>query len=489
MQLININSILCNKANNTLNNIQVTNLEKELEILNSGFWQSKDHHSPIFLVDKMVMDIIYPPKKKSGILDSLDFLLSDEIADKPYNENELYTILLGVHILNFNISNYNLPAKISDELAFLLNKGKNPITEVIFVCPERILNASQKTSQKPQAFEIIFKVVCLHEIAHGYMAQVYHSDKIKNNWYSKWWGKLIEESFANLISWHLLRVLNNNNKKIAEDFMNSQPVEYRSYNFWRDSIKMYPEVSMIISSWLNGIRPFESNWFYEFEPVFKNTNLKLVDYNNLKSEAFTLNFENNRKSSDLLSLFENKNEKVWESIALAIIRKMILFKRQVMIYEVEGVSSKHNYSVLLDKANRYFYWNDKYFKNLEIGDLVFVVNYDINETFFCFLDNKVAIKSVNNSNTTSFTDNETNLTYNIQGTYNNFVRLKVLFYQTDIPTSEWKRFGAGESAYIYGKRINLKSKVNRIKNIEYLTESFDNDKIQNILNICLDNFS
>ena len=48
--------------------MSIYHLEQRLEQLNQSFWRS-----PIYLVDKTLMDLIYPPEKRMGInINSLD---------------------------------------------------------------------------------------------------------------------------------------------------------------------------------------------------------------------------------------------------------------------------------------------------------------------------------------------------------------------------------------------------------------------------------
>ena len=58
---------------------------------------------------------------------------------------------------------------------------------------------------------------------------------------------------------------------------------------------------------------------------------------------------------------------------------------QVMIYEVKSAASSNAQELFSDDSN-YFYWNETKFKNLKIGDFVFVVNRTNKWVVFCRLD-------------------------------------------------------------------------------------------------------
>lgn len=49
-----------------------------------------------------------------------------------------------------------------------------------------------------------------------------------------------------------------------------------------------------------------------------------------------------------------------------------------MVYEIKGQNTTDpgqvNYRILTSPDKRFFYWNDRKFKNLKSGDVVFVVN-------------------------------------------------------------------------------------------------------------------
>ena len=73
---------------------------------------------------------------------------------------------------------------------------------------------------------------------------------------------------------------------------------------------------------------------------------------------------------------------------------------QVMIYEVKSAASS-NAKELFSNDSKYFYWNETRFKNLRIGDFVFVVNRTTKWVLFAQL-NKIDIPTREKGDTTIF---------------------------------------------------------------------------------------
>jgi len=160
-------------------------------------------------------------------------------------------------------------------------------------------------------------------------------------------------------------------------------------------------------------------------------------------------------------------------------------KEQVMIYEVKS-SAAANAQVLFSDDVTYFYWNETKFKNLALGDYVFVVNKTDKWVLFTQLD-KVDIPTTEGAEVTHFTDLDKNFT--VSGKWNKFIRLKII-EQLKVPDNwQWQSFGSSETTYLQGSRIGLESKENRIKNIAQLKELTTNEVLTNVLNTCLNNFT
>ena len=75
---------------------------------------------------------------------------------------------------------------------------------------------------------------------------------------------------------------------------------------------------------------------------------------------------------------------------------------QVMIYEVKSAASL-NAIELFSNDSKYFYWNETKFKNLNIGDFIFVVNRTTKRILFTKL-NKIDIPTREKGETTIFSD-------------------------------------------------------------------------------------
>ncbi len=142
-------------------------------------------------------------------------------------------------------------------------------------------------------------------------------------------------------------------------------------------------------------------------------------------------------------------------------------KEQVMVYEVK---SKANINVdkLFSPDRKYFYWNDKAFKNLEIGDFVFVVNTYGKKVFFSKLD-LINIPVTFKGKETYFSDN--GITYIVSGKYNSFIRLRIIEEIDTVKNWSWKSLGTGEFTYLNGSRISKKTGSNRITSAESIAIS------------------
>lgn len=167
-------------------------------------------------------------------------------------------------------------------------------------------------------------------------------------------------------------------------------------------------------------------------------------------------------------------------------------KEQVLIYSIsESASSNAN---LLFKGDSYFYWNNEKFKNLAIGDYVFLVNRTHKYVLFAKLDKDLIRTNLDRArNKTAFVDDGTN--FEVDGTESNnspweiFVRFEIIKKLIIHENWEWKDLGAGGATYINGERINPKASENRFKNISQLLQLSQDDTITQILENCRLNFN
>jgi len=158
---------------------------------------------------------------------------------------------------------------------------------------------------------------------------------------------------------------------------------------------------------------------------------------------------------------------------------------QVMIYEVKSTASS-NAKELFSNDFKYFYWNESKFKNLIIGDFVFVVNRTNKWVLFSQL-NKVDIPTREKGDTTIFSDLGKDFT--VSGKWNKFIRLEII-KNLEIPNDwQWQSLGSSETTYLNGSRIGLDSAQNRIKNINQLKQLTEDETISQILENCRLNFN
>lgn len=158
---------------------------------------------------------------------------------------------------------------------------------------------------------------------------------------------------------------------------------------------------------------------------------------------------------------------------------------QVMIYEVKSAASS-NAKELFSDDSKYFYWNETKFKNLNIGDFVFVVNRTDRWVLLSKLD-KIDIPTTERGDKTIFSDLGKDFT--VSGKWNKFIRLEIL-NNLSIPNDwQWQSLGSSETTYLNGPRIGLDSSENRLKNISQLLQLSQDDTIAQILENCKLNFN
>lgn len=158
---------------------------------------------------------------------------------------------------------------------------------------------------------------------------------------------------------------------------------------------------------------------------------------------------------------------------------------QVMIYEVKS-SASSNAKELFSNDSKYFYWNETRFKNLTIGDFVFVVNRTTKWVLFAQL-NKIDIFTREKGDTTIFSDLGKDFT--VSGKWDKFIRLEII-KNLEIPNDwQWQSLGSSETTYLNGYRIGLDSSENRIKNINQLKQLTEDETISQILENCRLNFN
>ena len=164
-----------------------------------------------------------------------------------------------------------------------------------------------------------------------------------------------------------------------------------------------------------------------------------------------------------------------------------MMNEQVMIYEIKSSANK-NASELFHDNGRFFYWNQKKFSNLLLGDFVFVVNPHSNYILFTKVESRdIPIKYDDILEESKFTDKEQ--TFNVSGKWNDFVCLEIINKIKTTDEWKWKSLGSSETTYLNGTRINTKASKNRLLNIYQLSETTEKVDIIKVLNSCRMNFS
>lgn len=158
---------------------------------------------------------------------------------------------------------------------------------------------------------------------------------------------------------------------------------------------------------------------------------------------------------------------------------------QVMIYEVKSAASANAIELFSDDA-KYFYWNEAKFKNLSIGDFVFVVNRTNKWVLYTRLE-KTGIPTIEKGDQTIF--NDLGKDFIVSGKWNKFIRLEII-KNLEIPDGwQWKSLGSSETTYLNGPRIGLGSAENRILNINQLKQLTEDATIWQVLENCRLNFN
>ena len=247
----------------------------------------------VYSVNEETIDKIYPPEKRKTLnMDCVKEILTlkrfekeaiEELVnaiERCFQESEEYFQVVGLYI------------------PYLLNSSKCTFKDkisfpAIFICPERCISWGQKLNIPA---EFVFIKVLYHELSHA-LLDTY--PKSNQNVYKTWWGKLIEESLANLIT--ITRFKSNYDIAYATKIINSQPVEYRGcfvlkeyYLLWGSSLDIKPPA-------LKHLEGFK-NIFELSQKIEGLSTLKGVIANILLSQVFTY------KPQNLINLWKEYKE-------------------------------------------------------------------------------------------------------------------------------------------------------------------------------------
>ena len=204
-------------------------------ISNLGILSTKAN-TPIYLVNPETMDTLYPPEK-TMLLDEecVKKQLEDLLENYFLYEDDFFDKFDNFSFKSHKKRNKNQDEKEKDDIsecqrkmtpdlnvAVGLYKRDYKDSPAVFITPERCKTWG-KDLKVP--FMMIFEMVLYHELAHAYL-----DNRIKRRnivYYDTWWGKFLEESFANAMALRRFNGFYGREKASAVKIVNSQPMEYR----------------------------------------------------------------------------------------------------------------------------------------------------------------------------------------------------------------------------------------------------------------------
>ncbi len=194
-----------------LNSSQDIAYKEDKTVALSGILADAMKRVPVYLVDEETMDKFYPPQKRRLLNEECikELLYSEELREIPeevlercFREAVGKMVAVGLYLKD-------VPDDLREEIY------EEP---VILICPERCVDWGSKTGVPA---EFVFTKVLFHEVAHAYL----DVKRVRNRYYDTWWGKVIEESFANYIT--LTRFKSYSDRSKAIKLIVEQPLEYK----------------------------------------------------------------------------------------------------------------------------------------------------------------------------------------------------------------------------------------------------------------------
>lgn len=295
--------------------IGVSTEHEKYAISKIGYLSEVWNRTPVYLVNKKLMDFIFPPEKlkfidekcvqrllknRSEDLEDYNGLKRFNIKEKQHirflkeceRHIELEKEIVAVGVFKPNISNIEI-MEVEQISGFKIQNRPS-----IFICPERVENWAKRVYSKVPyktkihfLFKLIYTKVLIHELAHAYMHNENYSDKYN----SKPFGKIIEESLANAIA--VNRLKRYEERSILNTIISSQPLEYRGYVFWIE-FEGYQ------------IKEFARAW-KEYKPRFN----PLMFHRRVKDIYFSELFD--------MIYFKNDANLFWSKVADLILRDLI----------------------------------------------------------------------------------------------------------------------------------------------------------------------
>lgn len=232
------------------------------------FLVQKAKKIPVYLVNELLMDKIYPPFKRRVLDEEMLHHLFSEKRERydweDYNFDELWrertnvTVAVGVYV-------HHAPSDMKATFGDVLDKKEYDEIRypAIFICPERVVNWADRLRISQ---DVLFQKVYFHELGHAYI----HTDRRD---YQKGYYRIIEEAYCNAVAVSRFT----DKKEIAQivKAISTQSLEYQAYPFFylpnNDKLNYNFNLNNIID-------PRDLKYFYHryidiFRKIVNNTNL------------------------------------------------------------------------------------------------------------------------------------------------------------------------------------------------------------------------
>lgn len=190
---------------------------------------------PVYLVNEQQMDYLYPPKRRRALNPERLREILREDPNLTDNLNRLedicgsweeYRVVVAVG-LYMNPGGYDRSERqkvidLGDKKSSDTESGNSFLNEYnpsIFLCPERIISWAGRAGISS---DLVLSKVYYHELGHAFMDTLNGG----SDPYNELWGRVIEESLANLIA---VKQFKGKEAILIHRLIKDQPAEYRGY--------------------------------------------------------------------------------------------------------------------------------------------------------------------------------------------------------------------------------------------------------------------
>jgi len=141
----------------------------------------------------------------------------------------------------------------------------------------------------------------------------------------------------------------------------------------------------------------------------------------------------------------------------------------VKVYEIARRAAPNAEKLLFPDQN-FFYWNDRKFKQMTLGEKVYFINRTQMYSLFTEID-KIDIQATTDSNKSYFEDAGQQI--NVDGQFEKFIKFKII-EKKEIPQSwQWKTLGAAEATNLRSNGVQEQSIIeNNIQRINQLMKIY-----------------